>query len=231
MSVYVIMEETLNGIADAVRLKTGLSSNMTPAELEAAIRSIDIKSNDDLDGLIERSSERIESNTAKYIASYAFFMNPSVRVVVLPAAKLIGDYAFSDCVNLEHVSTGATKIGSYAFYGCDELLEVLFDPTLSEIGVAAFDGCASLQKIDLKNTSVNTIMPGAFASSGLNELWLPKNQYCSITNTGAFSGTPIGIGGSGGTIYVPMRFRVRYEANTIWASVFANENNRVVSYE
>lgn len=230
MEMYVISDARLRQIADAIRSKTGEAASLSPAEMVDAINSFIAHTNDDLDGIIERTSEVVESDTASFVAAYSFFNNATVRTVVLPAAKEIEEYAFCDCVNLERISCGASKIMGYAFYGCDALNEILFGEGLTEIGVAAFNGCSELTKIDLRGTSMSTIAPSAFAYSGLSDLWLPANRICTLTNVSSFSGCPLGIGGSGGTIYVPAKYRVRYEANATWARIFGNGSNRIMTY-
>lgn len=225
-----ILDETLNAIGDAVRAKANLSGDLSIQEMIAAINSIIVHTNEDIDGIIMRTSEIIESNTAQYVADYAFFGNPSIRTVVLPNATMVGNYAFCDCVNLERISTGATEIGAYAFYGCDELNEILFSQNLSSIGVAAFDGCSSLECVDLRGTSVLNILPSAFADSGLRELWLPGDRFCMLTNASAFTNSPLAQDGPGGIIHLPRKYRVEYEANTIWAKILGNGTNRVVAY-
>ena len=229
MSVYAIRGTTLFDLADAIRSKTGDEMLLSPQQMIDAINRI-IVASDDIDGMIMRTSETIESNTASSVAAYAFFENQAVRTVVLPAVRSIGDYAFCDCANLERVATSAGSIGAYAFYGCEELMEFLFDNSLTEISIAAFDGCSALQTVNLRYTSIAKIMPSAFAASGVNELWLPEERFCVLNSANAFDDTPIGQDGSGGTIYVPLQYRVQYEANSVWSKILGNGTNRVVSY-
>lgn len=230
MKLYVISDERLEMLADAIRSKTGEAEALSPAEMVDAVNGIVVQTNTDLDGMIARTAEVVESDTAALVAAYAFFNNATVRTVVLPAVRTIEEYAFCDCVNLERISTGASRIGAYAFYGCDALNEILFGEGLAEIGVAAFDGCSALTAINLRNTSVSAIAPSAFAASGLRELWLPENRQCTLANVNSFADSPLGVGGSGGVIYVPLKYRVRYEASPIWSKIFANGKNRIVTY-
>ena len=230
MKLYVISDDRLKMLADAIRAKTGEDAALSPAEMVDAVNGIVVQTNTDLDGMIARTAEVVESDTATLVAAYAFFNNATVRTVVLPEVHTIEEYAFCDCVNLERISTGASRIGAYAFYGCDALNEILFGEGLTEIGVAAFDGCSALIAINLRNTAVSAIAPSAFASSGLRELWLPENRQCTLANVNSFAGSPLGVGGSGGVIYVPLKYRVRYEASPIWSKIFANGKNRIVTY-
>lgn len=230
MGKYAIEEATLQSLADAIRSKTGTSLPLSPSEMVDAINGIIIHNNNDLDGLIMRTSEDIESNTATYVANYSFFNNLSVRYVVMPNVESVGEYAFYGCGNLENVSVGAIRIGAYAFYDCDQLLEIIFDDALTEIGVSAFDGCLSLTGVDLSGSSVPVIPASCFANTGITEFRLPEGRFCGLANVNAFSGSPIGVNGVGGTIYVPMQYRVRYESNSIWSQILGNGKNRVVTY-
>ena len=230
MGKYAIQDTTLQLIADAIRNKTGASGAMSPAEMADAINGISIYTNTDLDGMITRTAEVVESYTASSVAAYAFFNNATVRAVVLPAVKSIEEYAFYDCVSLERISSGASQIGAYSFCGCDELNEVLFSNELRTIGVAAFDGCSSLTSVNLRYTEISSIAPSAFSSSGLADLWLPETRICTLASVNSFDGSPLGVGGSGGVIHVPIRFRVQYEANTTWSKILGNGTNRVVTY-
>ena len=230
MIMYSITDTTLNSLADAVRSKTGDSALITPSEMISAINEIVVYNNDAIDGIIQRTLECLESDTAEYVADYALYGNPSIRMVVLPCISTIGEYAFGDCINLEHVSCGATKIGAYAFFGCTELIEFKFWENLVEIGYAAFNNCASLETVNLRDTSIGTILPNTFADSGLCDLWLPANRFCTLPSTSAFIGSPIGLNGSGGVIHVPLKYRVQYELNAVWSQVINNGTNRIVTY-
>ena len=230
MGMYAITDTTLNALADAVRSKTGDTALLTTEEMIADINDIVVYNNDVVDGIIQRTLECLGTDTAEFVADYAFYGNPSLQIVVLPCIRSVGDYAFFDCSNLDHVSCGATKIGAYAFYGCDELIEFKFWENLNEIGYAAFGGCSALETVNLKETSISTILPNTFSDSGLRELWLPKNIFCSLPAVSAFVGCPIGQGGSGGVIYVPLKYRVQYESNAMWSRIINNGTNHIVTY-
>lgn len=229
MAIYAISEATMTALADAIRVKTKDQKKMTPEEMVAAINGI-VSHTEDFDALIMRTSETVRSETATYVADYAMFSNQAVRNIELPAAQSVGEYAFCSCGNLESVLTNATSIGAHAFYGCDKLTSVTWGAGLTEIGVGAFDGCASLKVVNLRDATFAALSASAFANSGLTELWLPEGRFCNIPNDGVFAGAPVGAGGSGGVIYVPSKYRVRYEADNRWAPIFRGGQNRIVSY-
>lgn len=72
----------------------------------------------------------------------------------------IGDYAFSNCINLSNLEIGnTTSIGDYAFNNCSALSTLSFPSTLTSIGKRAFNACSSLVgtgvdgRIDISNLS------------------------------------------------------------------------------
>lgn len=60
----------------------------------------------------------------------------------------IGDYAFTNCENLESVRfpDGLVEIGSYAFERCIALKSIKLPDSLSEIGHGVFEGCTRLEE-------------------------------------------------------------------------------------
>lgn len=229
MAVYSISSDTLIAIADAIRLKTGSSEQLTTEQMVSEIQNL-IVDTQDLDDFLSRSSTSIESSTAVTIAAYAMFTNQKIETVNLPSVTNIGNYAFCSCGNLKYVNTNAVSIGSYAFYGCDQLETFVWHDTIEQINVGAFDGCSALLVVDLSNTNLNSISASAFANSGVSELRLPKTQFCALSNSNVFDGSPLGAGGDGGKIYVPRILRVQYESNGRWSSIFLNDKNTVISY-
>lgn len=229
MAIYAISEATLTALADEIRSKIESDAPLSPADMIAAVHGI-VAHTRDVDGLIMRTSTSLESATATSIADYALFSNQTIEDAILPAVTKIGEYAFCSCGNLETVNSSAIEIGSYAFYGCDHLHDFTWADGIIDIGVGAFDGCAALVTVNLRNASFATLSASAFANSGVTELWLPEGRFCSVPNDSTFAGSPIGPGGSGGVIYVPLRYRFQYESNSKWAGVFKGGQNRIVSY-
>jgi hypothetical protein len=128
----------------------------------------------------------------------------------------IGNYAFSDCDNLESVTVPAsvTTIGRYAFISCSRLKSVSFSPSslLSTIGMRAFVYCDNLKAITLP-ISVTSIESGAFSDCG------------SLTDvTVNWTATPLAIRSdlfgdltlSNITLHVPAGTKAIYEAADVW---------------
>lgn len=71
------------------------------------------------------------------------------KTTIIPSGiKIIGDFAF-EFVDLTHIDLpqGLEKISWCAFYGCDNLDEVIFPDGLKHIGRFAYNGCTSLTDI------------------------------------------------------------------------------------
>ena len=92
----------------------------------------------------------------------------------------------SGCQNSVIPTDGSvTSIGSYAFYGCESLMEITIPTSMKSIGQAAFRGCKSLTEITIP-AGVTSIGDRAFSGcSSLTEITIPA----SVTGIGwaAFS--------------------------------------------
>lgn len=82
------------------------------------------------------------------------------KIVVESGVTTVGDYAFYGCNNLIQVSLpdGLTCIGKSAFYGESSLAEIKIPSSVNEIGQYAFNNCTSISYIDIPDgiTSVNS---------------------------------------------------------------------------
>lgn len=79
------------------------------------------------------------------------------------------------------IGEGITSIGSFAFYNCYNLTEVIFPKSLTQIGEAAFYGCVSLTAVEIPE-GVETLGEAVFVKcSNLNSITL-KNGLKSIGN-------------------------------------------------
>ena len=208
MSGYVITDTELTAIADAIRSKTQRTGLLSPSEMVTEIESIGTGSAG-LDDMIARSTEEIVSRTATEVGSYAFYNYSTLRTAFLPAVAMVGQAAFSGCTMLDNVVLGSLTGG---------------------LGASAFQNCSSLRSLDLRYSSLSYLPANVFAGSGLAELWLPEGKMCTLANVNCFQNSPLAYGGTGGTLYVPAAYRVRYEANANWAYIFSSPANRVISY-
>lgn len=181
MSEYLIQEETLRGIADSIRAKTGKTDPMGAEQMATEIDSISAgggggESAELLDKVIDRSITEITSNVTS-VGKYAFHSCIGLSNVNLPSATKVGNYAFSNCTGLGNVSIpNLTSLGSNAFYHCIYLKSVDF-PLLTTVKSSAFRESNLREGVNLP--SLTTIETYGFASSGIKTADFP-----SVTNIG-----------------------------------------------
>ena len=111
-----------------------------------------------------------------------------------------------------------TTIGNYAFYYCSRLTTVSF-PVASTIQYGAFSSCYALTTASFP--AATTIGGYAFARCyNLKSLYLTGSSLCKLSNSNAFSSTPIGgysaSAGTYGSIYVPSSLLASYKTATNW---------------
>ncbi len=94
------------------------------------------------------------------LENYAFENCSALTFVRLPSTLQrlgVGYGAFKNCTSLASITVpaGVTAIENSEFVGCTSLKEVLIEGSVKTIGVSSFEGCASLDTINLsKVTSV-----------------------------------------------------------------------------
>lgn len=189
--------EDIVAIADNIRTLTGVTGELTLAEMATAKGSGAGGNTDIEDAMATRTLTEYTNN----------------RVTS------IGNYAFTDCVNLTSVSfPEATSIGNSAFYYCNKLTSVSF-PNVTSIGNSAFRSCPSLTSVSFpKATSIGS---NAFYSCfKLTSIYLTNSTVCTLSNSNAFTSTPIGgysaRASTYGSIYVPASLLTAYKNATNW---------------
>ena len=156
---------------------------------------------------------------ATYIGLWAFDGCSNLTTVSFPVATNIGSSAFHLCSNLTTASfPAATYIGSNAFYLCRKLTTVSF-PEVTSIGNSAFYDCSSLPTVSFPVATY--IGSSAFYRCyNLKSLYLIGSSVCGLSNSNAFTSTPIGgystSAGTYGSIYVPASLLASYKAATNW---------------
>ena len=241
MSEYLIQGETLTGIADAIREKTGGTEPVAVSDMAGKIEGIQAGGGDDvLDALIDRSITEISSSSATSIGDYAFSHCSKLTTANFPAATSIRSSAFQFCDVLTTVDFPAvTSIGDHAFNYCSALTTVDF-PAATSIESSAFQFCSALTTVDFpaatsignsafnycsKLTTANFPAATSIESSALRScdvlkaLLLRGNNVCALSNTNAFNSTPIRSGT--GYIYVPSALIEQYKAATNWSTYAA----------
>ena len=126
------------------------------------------------------------SKDKKTLIQYAIGKTDT-RFVIPETVTCIGDYAFYNCNNLIDVTIADTvvSIGKYAFSFCSNLENVIIGNSVENIGDSAFVQCPKLTNIAINN-SVRTIGEFAFQNcDNLVDVIIP-NSVISIGNS-AFS--------------------------------------------
>lgn len=125
-------------------------------------------------GVLEKyngaATEVVVPNSVKIIGAYAFRNCIGITSVVLPdSVQEIGESAFRDCTALTSVviPDSVQKIGSHAFENCKSLASVKIPDSVQKIGDHAFAYCKSLASVKIPD-SVQKI--GDYAFYGCSSL-------------------------------------------------------------
>ena len=90
------------------------------------------------------------------IQSRAFIGSNTVKKIILPdSIRFIGNFAFSDCSNLETIvmSKNLVMVDKSAFAGCNKLTSLSFPASLQYLSKQSFVKCTSLKTIEFCGTS------------------------------------------------------------------------------
>ena len=249
--MYAVTGKALTDIANAIRSKTGDSAKLSLGEMADSIEGLrcgdDTETIAKLNAVIDRSIVEIRSD-ANEIGSSAFDSCWKLTTADFPMATSIGSGAFRGCLRLTTADFPmVTTISSYAFDSCSKLTTIDF-PLATTIGVYAFNGCSQLTTADfpmatfIGSSAFNSCSQlttadfpmatsiGSYAFRGcskLNALALRSQSLCSLSNSNAFSGTPIYKGA--GYIYVPSSLLDSYKSATNW-STYATQFRALEDY-
>lgn len=135
--------------------------------------------------------------SVKEIGDYAFVDKshiggpPIISITVPDGVTKIGKYAFEGCENLKSVSLpdGLISIGDRAFNFCTSLESVTIPESVTEIGNCAFGSCMSLTSINIPS-NIKKINPSTFGRcKNLKQLILPDG----LTEIGSYAFGGCGI--------------------------------------
>lgn len=151
-----------------------------------------------------------------YVGSSAFYLCKKLTSAYFPVCSSLNSGAFLLCSTLTTVAFPLLSIiGSSAFASCSSLtkLDSSCFPACQALYTGAFGRCISLSQIDLPKCS--NISASAFMyCSSLTNLTLRSTAVCKLSNSNAFTSTPIASGT--GYIYVPASLVASYKAATNW---------------
>ncbi|MBQ3420997.1 MAG: leucine-rich repeat domain-containing protein [Romboutsia sp.] len=155
-------------------------------------------------------------------AMYAFGLCNRLASISLPSCQFLSRQPFYNCTSLSHIDLPeCSAIGSYGLaytYG----LQTISLPKCTSIWNRAFYSCNNLSSVSLP--VCNYLGEALFQNCyNLLSLYLMSSSICSLTNTNAFSSTPISnyttsTGGVQGSIFVPASLYDSYKAATNWVT-------------
>lgn len=132
----------------------------------------------------------------------------------------LGMYAFYGCNKLTSLSLPSlTTANTYAFMECTKLTEVTF-PSLTAIPHSMFRRCLGLVKADFGNiTSIAAY--GFYQCTHLETLIIRSNSVCTLANTSTALNETLIAKATTGYVYVPSALVASYQAATNWSTYAA----------
>lgn len=131
------------------------------------------------------------------IGTGAFQHCTTLELTELPSTLIyIGQYAFQNCgaLAIKEIPSGVTELPGNSFRYCHDITELTCNGLIQTIGSYAFGNCSSLKKVVFPNiTSVPT-----------------------LSNTNAFTGTPIANGT--GYFYIPDTLVTQMQSASNWST-------------
>lgn len=158
------------------------------------------------------------------IGASAFNNCSKLTSIYFPSVTSVSESCFYSCSRLIDINfPECGTIGSYAFYSCSKLVGVNL-PKCVRISASAFAKCVSLNIVSLPKCKY--MESRVFSScSSLSALYLLASSVCTLSNSNAFTGTPIASGT--GSIYVLASLVDAYKSATNWTYY----SNVIYSYE
>ena len=162
--------------------------------------------------------------TCTVVEDGAFAQCSSLTEASFPACTTVLISAFASCKSMTTVNMPAcTSVYNYAFNTCEILTDVNL-PSCKVLLNSAFSNCYALSTLSFP--ALQDIRPGAFMKCyNLKSLYLMGSTLCKLSNSNAFSSTPIGgystSAGTYGSIYVPASMLASYKSATNW-TYFSN---------
>jgi hypothetical protein len=146
----------MTALADAVRLKAGITGTLSIDEMTNAVNTIEVGGGGDTSGedmLLERDNTRFKSytnNRVSKIGPYAFAACNYLEEINLPNCTQTGNNAFMRCTSLKKLNMPRlSAVASSAFYSCMYLPSIALSECLSVYN-NAFYYCTSLSTVELQ---------------------------------------------------------------------------------
>ncbi|MCI9211045.1 MAG: leucine-rich repeat protein [Eubacterium sp.] len=230
-------EENADGTINVTDCNEKEETLVIPSEIDGKrVRAVKLNFDNDRWESECQIKRLVISEGIRDIMRNAFYNCKSLEQVVFPSTlKMIGDYAFSDCVNIKYVNLpeGLIDIGKEAFHGCRSLESISFPRNLKKLGECAFFSCSSLLKITVPG-SLKTISRGVFYNcSSLHEVELEEGVttieniaflYCNKLQKITIPKSVTYIDNSAFATLNPLTNGIIYADPNSYARIFAQEN-------
>lgn len=199
MAQYLIKDDSLTAIGDAIRGKLGFSDKLTPAAMASYIRD---HLGTGLASILDKNISYIYDTSMTSLKPYAFYDCNELHTAIFTEVEAIGENAFASCEKLSHFEAPkCSTVDANAFAGCtsvtslnlgitsltstDAVGVVTYNNTnlitlnlsqASNIGEYAFNGCTNLTNVSLPMaTSLGQYTFNKCYS--LTSMYLPKVTY------------------------------------------------------
>lgn len=149
------------------------------------------------------------------VEGYAFYNCKSLATIDIPQIKSASNYAFAYTIPTSINFPLLASISTYTFAYINNPCSVSL-PSLTTVPNSGFRDSKGITSVDLATaTKIDTL--AFYYCSKLEKLILRKSDtICTLSNTGAFTGTKIASGT--GYVYVPDELVEEYKGATNWSS-------------
>jgi BspA type Leucine rich repeat region (6 copies) len=192
--VIDVINTTPGGLKVAIKNKypTVRFETINSLKVTGTLNSNDLIDIATFSSLIELDLSAVTTFADGVLPSNMFKNSSTISTVILPIGiKKIGDYAFSNCVNLNSITNfPVDSIGNYAFSNCNNLKinNLVLSSKMSFIGNNAFQNCTSVQGSIVIPDSILAINDSTFfGCTGINGHIIFNNKIKTIGKS-AFEG-------------------------------------------
>lgn len=158
MGYVKINEQSLSGLADAIRRKNGTQTTYHPSEFETAIDAIPSQDNTVLNSLIDKTIKNLESDVSS-VGQSAFKLCNKLRTLILTSATILDIEAVRSCESLSNVEIPKVNtINGLCFFGDYTLKRIFLRDVTALNGQQIFFNCTRLTTIVMgKRATLGTV--------------------------------------------------------------------------
>lgn len=195
---------SINGVAvtsiDEVAFQ--FCENLTTLTIPSSVATISYNS---FQGTSSLTSISVDQNNANFASSGGVLFNKDLtKLISYPAGNTqtsyeiptsvntIGDYAFTDAINLKNISipSSVTSINSWVFHNAKALTNVVFPNSVTSIGDGVFSNCISLTSVTLPDSTSKITDYLFYSCTSLSSINIP-NSVTSIGNASFYNCTSL----------------------------------------